>query len=451
MPPRAAKKKKPIYKDILFQVIAGILLGVAMGHFYPSMPGPDGKTVIGLAEQMKPLGDAFINLIKMMIAPIIFCTIVTGVAGMGSMKQVGRVGAKALLYFEVVTTIALIIGLVVVNVYQPGSGMNIDSSTVDVSTVKAKLAETQVKSSAQFFMDIIPHTFVSAFSEGDILQVLLISLLFAAGLSSLGEKGKPVLSLIDTVSHVLFHMIAVISRLAPIGAFGAMAFTVGKYGVGSLRDLGELIVVFYGTCVMFVAVILGSVMQFYCRLNLWQFLKYIKDELVIVLGTASSETVLPRIMEKLTKLGCAKPVVGMVVPTGYSFNLDGTSIYLTMGALFIAYATGTELTLWHQITLLGVLLVTSKGAAGVTGSGFIVLAATLSSMGDVFEPESLTVGLALIFAVDRFMSAGRAITNLIGNGIATIVISKWENALDINQARAILSGKKQPVLETVDQ
>ncbi len=426
----AAKPKKPLYKDLFFQVIVAIILGVVVGYASPD---------IGIA--MKPLGDSFINLIKMMIAPIIFCTIVTGVAGMGDMKQVGRVGGKALLYFEIITTIALIMGLIVVNLLKPGMGMNIDASTIDVSAVQKTISSGHMKTTLEFFMTIIPHTFVSAFAEGEILQVLLIALLFASALSHMGKAGQRMIENINDFSHILFQMINIITKLSPLGAFGAMAYTIGKFGVGSLADLGELLVIFYATCAAFIIFILGGVLRFYCKMSVFSFIRYIREELLIVIGTSSSETVLPRMIEKLTHLGCAKPVVGLVIPTGYSFNLDGTSIYLTMAAIFIAYATNTELTLWHQLTLLGILLLTSKGAAGVTGSGFIILAATLGSM-KIMPDEALTVGLALIFAVDRFMSTGRAITNLIGNGIATIVVAKWENALDEKQAHAVLNGQK---------
>lgn len=429
------RKKKPMYKGLFFQVIVAIILGVLVGYAAPEF-----------AVGMKPLGDAFINLIKMLIAPIIFCTIVTGIAGMGDMKQVGRVGAKAILYFEIVTTLALLIGLVLVNFFKPGSDLNIDVASIDSSAIKAKVAGASIASTSDFFMHMIPHTLVSAFSEGEILQVLLVAILFAWALGALGAKGRGVLNGIESLSHVLFKMVDIVTLAAPVGAFGAMAYTIGKFGVGSLVDLGELIVLFYLTGAFFVFFILGAVMRFYCKLNTWQFLKYIREELLIVLGTSSSETVLPRMMEKLTGLGCSKSVVGMVVPAGYSFNLDGSSIYFTMGAMFIAYATNTPITLMQQLTLLGVLLVTSKGAAGVTGSAFLVLAATLTSM-NLIPPENLTVGLALIFAIDRFMSTGRAIVNLIGNGIATIVVARWEGELDHTQAVSILSGHKEPDLE----
>lgn len=426
--------KKPLYKDLFLQVIVAIILGVALGWLFPSVNGN-----VGVAEKMKPLGDAFINLIKMMIAPIIFCTIVSGVAGMGSMKQVGRVGAKALLCFEVITTLAMVIGLVLVKFFRPGDGLPIDViSKIDVGSIRHKVEAAELHSTVDFFMNIIPSTLVSAFSSGEILQVLLVAILFAAALPSLGERGKQMLSFLEIFSHIMFKMVDFITKLAPLGAFGAMAFTVGKFGLGSLKDLGELVAIFYTTCALFIVLALWPMMRFYCRLSTWQFLSFIREEIFIVLGTSSSESVLPRIMEKLELLGCSKNVVGMVIPTGYSFNLVGSSIYFTMGALFIAYATKTDITLWQELSLLGVLLIASKGAAGVSGSAFIVLAATLSSM-KIMPQHTLDIGLALIFAVDRFMSTGRAITNLIGNGITTLVVAKWENALDYNKAKAALA------------
>lgn len=438
---QSTPKKKPLYKDLFVQVITAIVAGVLFGYLYPQQ-----------ATAMKPLGEAFINLIKMMIAPIIFCTMVTGIAGMGNVKSVGRVGAKAILYFEIITTIALVMGLVLVNFFKPGSNLNIDVASYDTSAIAGKVSSSasQMPSTIDFLMSMIPHTLVGAFAEGQILQVLVISILFAAGLTALGEKGKDVVAIIESFSHVLFKMIDIITKLAPIGAFGAMAYTVGKYGISSLKDLGELILLFYFAGFAFVMLLLAPIMRFYCKLSLWQFIKYIKEELLIVLGTSSSESVLPRMIERLTALGCSKSVVGLVVPAGYSFNLDGSSLYFTMGAIFIAYATHTPLTFGQEMALLGVLLITSKGAAGVTGSAFIVLAATLSSM-NIIPEQNLQVGLALIFAIDRFMSTGRAIINLIGNGIATIVIAKWENALDHKLAHDILSGKKEAdfgVLET---
>ncbi|MGL6047229.1 MAG: dicarboxylate/amino acid:cation symporter, partial [Vogesella sp.] len=407
---------KPFYKTLYFQVIVAIILGVMLGHFMPE-----------LGAKLKPLGDGFIKLVKMMIAPIIFCTIVVGIAGMEDMKKVGRVGGKALLYFEVVTTVALAIGLLVVNFVQPGAGMNVDPATLDTGAIAKYTEKAAGQSTVDFILHIIPQSAVGAFAEGEILQVLLFSVLFGAGLSMMGEQGKPVLGFFEKVSHVLFAMIGFIMKLAPIGAFGAMAFTIGKYGVSSLVQLASLMGTFYLTCVLFVGLVLGSIARFY-GFSVWKLIKYIKEELMIVLGTSSSESALPRLMAKLEQLGCAKPVVGLVVPTGYSFNLDGTSIYLTMAAIFIAQACNIDLTLTQELTILGVLLLTSKGAAGVTGSGFITLAATLAVV-----PEIPVAGLALILGIDRFMSEARAITNLIGNAVATVVVAKWENSLDAGQ------------------
>ena len=409
-------QNKPFYKSLYFQVIVAIVLGVALGHLMPEV-----------GAKMKPLGDGFIKLVKMMIAPIIFCTIVVGIAGMEDMKKVGRVGGKALLYFEVVTTLALIIGLVVVNVLQPGAGMNVDPATLDTGAIAKYTDKAAGQSTVDFLLHIIPHSVVGAFAEGEILQVLLFSVLFGVGLSLMGKQGKPVVEFFEKISHVLFSVIGFIMKLAPIGAFGAMAFTIGKYGVGSLAQLAALMGSFYLTCVLFVGLVLGSI----ARANgfsVWKLIKYIKEELLIVLGTSSSESALPRLMAKLEQLGCAKPVVGLVVPTGYSFNLDGTSIYLTMAAIFIAQACGIDLTLTQELTIIGVLLLTSKGAAGVTGSGFITLAATLATI-----PEIPVAGLALILGIDRFMSEARAITNLIGNAVATVVVAKWEKSLDVAQ------------------
>jgi aerobic C4-dicarboxylate transport protein len=373
---------------------------------------------------------------------------VTGIAGMGNMKQVGRVGAKALLVFEIITTLALVIGWVLVEFYKPGSTLNINVADFDTSTVREKVSHAggAAHSTGEFFMNMIPNTLVSAFSEGEILQVLVVAILFAWALAALGSKGREVVVMIEAFSHVLFKMVDIVTLAAPLGAFGAMAYTVGKFGVGSLKDLGELILLFYATGAVFIFVVLAPVMRYYCHLSTWQFLKYIRQEILIVLGTASSETVLPAMMEKLVGMGCSKPVVGLVIPAGYSFNLVGSSIYFTMGALFITYATHTPITFWQEITLLGVLLVTSKGAAGVTGSAFLVLAATLSSM-NMMPAANLEVGLALIFAIDRFMSTGRAIVNLICNGMTTVMIARWEGELDHKLAKSVLSGKKEPNLE----
>lgn len=426
--------KTSFFKSLHTQVFLAIIVGIALGHFYPS-----------LGESMKPLGDGFIKLIKMIIAPIIFCTIVTGIAGMDDIKKVGRVGAKALLYFEAVTTFALIIGLFLVNWLQPGTGMNIDVTKLDTKAIAAYTTAAKAQSTVDFFMNIIPTSVVDAFAKGDILQVLLFSILFGWALLAMGKRGETVFNLVSDISHSLFIIVDIIMKIAPIGVFGAMAFTIGKYGIASLGPLAKLLGCFYATCAFFVLVVLGCIAK-WANVNILQFLAYIKEELLIVLGTSSSESVLPRMMEKLETLGCSKSIVGLVVPTGYSFNLDGTSIYLTMSAIFVAQATNTELTLMHQLTILAVLLLTSKGASGVTGSGFIVLAATLSAI-----PGIPVAGLAIIFGIDRFMSLGRAITNLIGNGIATIVVSKWENELDLAKLQQTLSlGATQSNQESVN-
>ena len=415
--------KTSIFKSLYFQVLAAITIGILLGHFYPQ-----------LGEQMKPLGDGFVKLIKMIIAPVIFCTVVTGIAGMESMKSVGRTGAVALLYFEIVSTIALIIGLVVVNVVQPGVGMNIDPSTLDASAVAVYTQQASQQGLIPFQMDVIPASVVGAFASGNILQVLLFAVMFGFALHRLGAKGKVIFDVIDSFSKVIFGVINMIMKLAPLGAFGAMAFTIGKYGVGTLIQLGQLIACFYITCVLFVFLVLGSIARA-TGFSIFKFIRYIREELLIVLGTSSSESVLPRMLEKMEKVGCKKSVVGLVIPTGYSFNLDGTSIYLTMAAVFIAQATNSHMDIWHQITLLVVLLLSSKGAAGVTGSGFIVLAATLSAVGHL-----PVAGLALILGIDRFMSEARALTNLIGNGVATIVVAKYCRELDEKKLDAELSG-----------
>ena len=408
-----AAHHKPWYRHLYVQVLCAIALGVLLGVTYP-----------GIAEQMKPLGDAFIKLIKMLIAPIIFCTVVHGIASMSDMKKVGRVGLKALVYFEVMTTVALVIGLIIVNLWQPGAGMNIDPASLDAKAIATYTAKAGEQSTVEFLMHIIPATVVGAFAEGEILQVLLIAILFAFALHWLGEKGKPLLSIIDQAAHVFFGIVGMVMKLAPIGAFGAMAFTIGKYGLSTLVSLGSLMLGFYATCLIFIFVVLGLVARL-CGFSILKFIRYIKEELLIVLGTSSSESVLPRMLAKMENLGCEKSVVGLVIPTGYSFNLDGTCIYLTMAAVFLAQATNTDLSLGQELGLIGILLLTSKGAAGVTGSGFIVLAATLASLGTV-----PVASIALILGVDRFMSEARALTNLIGNGVATVVVSKWENALD---------------------
>ena len=401
------------YQHLYVQVLTAIALGVLLGHFYPS-----------LGEAMKPLGDAFIKLIKMVIAPIIFFTVVHGIASMRDMRKVGRVGLKALIYFEIVTSLALVIGLIVVNVWKPGVGMNVDPSTIDTKSIATFTAKAKEQSTIQFLMDIIPSTVVGAFAAGEILQVLFFAILFAFGLQMLGERGEPVLRLIDLTSHVFFRIVGIIMKFAPIGAFGAMAFTIGKYGVSTLLSLGNFMLSFYTTCLLFIFLVLGGIAAM-SGFSILKFIRYIKEELLIVLGTSSSESVLPRMIAKMENLGCDKSVVGLVIPTGYSFNLDGTCIYLTMAAIFLAQATNTELTLWQQLGIIGILLLTSKGAAGVTGSGFIVLAATLASVGTI-----PVAAIALILGIDRFMSEARALTNLIGNGLATVVVARWENALD---------------------
>ncbi|MCI8209394.1 C4-dicarboxylate transporter [Pseudomonas sp. S25] len=414
--------RQPLYKSLYFQVIVAIVIGILIGHFYPDT----GKA-------LKPLGDGFIKLIKMVIAPIIFCTVVSGIAGMQNMKSVGKTGGYALLYFEIVSTIALLIGLVVVNVVQPGAGMNIDVSTLDASKIAAYVTASKDQSVVGFILNVIPNTIVGAFANGDILQVLMFSVIFGFALHRLGAYGKPVLDFIDRFAHVMFNIINMIMKLAPIGAFGAMAFTIGAYGVSSLVQLGQLMICFYITCVAFVLIVLGGI----CRAHGFSVLKlirYIREELLIVLGTSSSESALPRMLIKMERLGAQKSVVGLVIPTGYSFNLDGTSIYLTMAAVFIAQATNTHMDITHQITLLLVLLLSSKGAAGVTGSGFIVLAATLSAVGHL-----PVAGLALILGIDRFMSEARALTNLVGNAVATVVVAKWVGELDTDKLQTELA------------
>src|SRR6266566_3433938 len=374
MPSQAAAvpaQKRKVYRHLYFQVLCAIAIGVLLGYFYPS-----------LGARLKPLGDMFIQAIKMVIAPIIFCTVVHGIASMEDMKKVGRVGLKAIVYFEIVTTLALIVGLIVANLWQPGVGMNVDPATIDAKSIQQYAAKAHEQSAIEYVTHIIPSAVVGAFAEGEILQVLFFSLLFAFALSFLGERGKPLLRIIDLVSHTFFGIVAIIMRAAPIGAFGAMAFTIGRYGVGSLASLGHLMAGVYATCLIFIFIVLGGIARL-CGFSILKFIRYIKEELLIVLGTSSSESVLPRMIAKLENLGCQQSVVGLVIPTGYSFNLDGTCIYLTMAALFLAQATNTELTLAHQLGIMGVLLLTSKGAAGVTGSGFIVLAATLSSIGTI--------------------------------------------------------------------
>lgn len=432
---------KPIYKSLYVQVLVAIIIGVILGYFYPD-----------LGAKMKPLGDGFIKLIKMLIAPIIFCTVVIGIAGMEDMKKVGKTGGLALLYFEIVSTIALIVGLVLVNVLKPGAGMHVDPRSLDIKAIASYTAPGKMESPTEFLLNIIPNSVVDAFAKGDILQVLLFSVLFGFALHKFGGRGTLVFDFVEKLSHVLFSIVGVVMRLAPIGAFGAMAFTIGKYGLGTLLSLGKLMGTFYLTCLIFIFGVLGIIARLH-GFSIWKFIKYIKEELFIVLGTSSSESVLPRMLAKMENLGVKKTVVGLVIPTGYSFNLDGTSIYLTMASVFIAQATDTSLSIGQQITLLAVLLLTSKGAAGVTGSGFIVLAATLSSVSGL-----PVAGLALILGIDRFMSEARALTNLIGNGVATIVVGKWTKELDEERMQRTLSAETmeeaeepETVLDTVEE
>ena len=409
------------WRHLYVQVLAAILLGGLLGVWNPT-----------LAVQFKPLGDAFIKLIKLLIAPIIFATVVGGIAGMSDTRRLGRVGLRALLYFEAVTTVALVIGLGVVNWLAPGAGVNADVASLDIKAV-AGYAETAKKLSwVDSLLGIIPNTFVGAFADGEPLQVLLLSLLFGVSLSRLGEHGRPVVMLLNEVARVVFGIVSMVTRLAPLAAFGAMAFTLGRYGVGALVSLGKLMTCVYATCVLFVGLVLGLIARL-SGFSLWRLLGQIREELLIVLGTSSSESVLPRLMQRMQDLGCPRSIVGVVVPAGYSFNLDGTCIYLTMASVFIAQATNTPLSWSQQVGLLTVLLVTSKGAAGVTGSGFVTLAATLGTVGHI-----PVAGIALLLGVDRFMSEARALTNLVGNSVAALVITRWEGELDETKAAPIL-------------
>ena len=408
-----------LYLRVLLAIVAGGLIG----YISPNK-----------AVALKPLGDGFIALVKMLIGPIIFCTVTLGITGAGDMKKVGRVGGKALLYFELVSTLALLIGLVVMNVLQPGAGFNADPRTLDVKSVAEYATKAREQSTAGFLLHIIPATFTDAFTgSGDLLQVLLVAVLFGYGMMRLGEAAEGVRRFIEQCSRVFFAMMNSLTKLAPVGAGGAMAFTIGRYGLGALKPLAVLMASFYLTCILFVFVVLGTIASF-AGFSIIRFILYIKDELLTVLGTSSSETAMVPLMEKLERLGCSKSVVGLVVPSGYSFNLDGTNIYLTMAALFVAQALGIHLSLYQQLTLLGVAMLTSKGASGVTGAGFITLAATLAVV-----PSIPVAGLALILGIDRFMSEARSLTNFIGNGVATIIVSRWENELDYNTLRKELS------------
>jgi aerobic C4-dicarboxylate transport protein len=413
--------KKPFYKVLYLQVLFAIIVGVLLGIFDPD-----------LATAMKPLGDGFVKLIKMIIAPVIFCTVVAGIAGMQDIKKVGRVGGKALIYFEIVSTFALAIGLIVANLIKPGAGFNVNAATIDTASIAQYTSKTKSLSTVDFLMNIIPNTFVDAFAKGEILQVLFVAILFGFALSLMGERGRPITRGIEALSHAIFGVVNIIMKAAPIGAFGAMAFTIGKYGVKALIPLASLVGSFYLTSALFIVIVLGFIARM-TGFSIFRYLNYIKEELLIVLGTSSSESALPALMRKLEKLGCPKSVVGLVVPTGYSFNLDGTNIYMTMAALFVAQATNTELTLTQQLTVLLVAMLTSKGASGITGAGFITLAATLAAV-----PTIPVAGMVLILGIDKFMSECRALTNIIGNGVAAIVVSKWEGELDKDRMRAEL-------------
>jgi len=413
-----AQRFKKLASTLYIQVIVGLTAGVLLGHFYPT-----------IGVELKPLGDLFIKLIKMLLAPIIFASVVVGIARMGSVKETGRVGAKAMIYFEICSTLALVFGLVVVNLLKPGAGMNIDASTIDTASIKTYTAAAEHHTATEFLMNIVPNSVVGAFAQGDMLQIILFSLLFSFALNRLGKRVAPLVDGLDMFLHGMFGVVRIVMHLAPIGAFGGIAFTIAKYGIGTLNSFAELMIAVYLTCFLFVVIVLGAVMR-YCGVPLWGFLKYIKDELLIVMGTASTEAVLPQMLMKMEAMGCQKKVVGLVLPTGYTFNADGTAIYLTMAAIFIAQATNVDMTLWDQLVILSVMLLTSKGSAGVAGAGFVALAASLASMHKI--PLS---GLVLLVGIDRFLNEARAITNLIGNGVATIAVSKWEGALDLEQMK----------------
>jgi len=406
-------KKKPFYTGLSFQVLVGIALAIAFGFFSPAR-----------AVAMKPLGDGFIRLITMVIALVIFCTVVSGIASMQDLKKVGRVGGKALLYFEVVSTLALLLGLIVGNVVRPGGAFNINAATLDAKAVAEYAGQAKAQTIPDFLLHIIPNTVVDAFAKGDILQVVLVSILFGVALSAMGDRCKPLITFIDSLTHAVFGVVNILMRLAPIGAFGAMAFTIGKYGIASLGPLLKLILTFYATSIFFVLVILG-IIAWAAGFNIIKFLIYIKEEILLVLAVSSSEPALPTLMEKLEKLGCSKALVGLVVPTGYTFNTDGSSMYMTLAALFIAQATNTPLTLMQQLTIFVVAVLTSKGASGVQGAAFIALVATLTVI-----PTIPVAGMALILGIDRFMSMCRASVNMLGNGVATIVVARWEKELD---------------------
>ena len=429
----AAPERLPFYRQLYFQVVLAIVLGVLLGHFEPQY-----------GAQFKPLGDAFIKLVKMVIAPVIFLTIVTGIAGMTHLRTVGRVFGKAMAYFLCFSTLALIVGMVVANVLQPGAGMHIRVADLDTKAVDSFVAKSHDLSLVGFAMDIIPKTLVSPFVGDNILQVLFVAVLFGVALAMAGDAGKPALNFFEALTKPVFKLVNIVMKAAPIGAFGAMAFTIGKFGLGSLVNLAELVATFYLTSLVFVLIILGAVARL-CGFSVVKLMRYLKAELLLVLGTSSSESALPSLMEKMEKAGCSKSVVGLVVPTGYSFNLDGTNIYMTLAALFIAQATDIDLSLGQQLALLMVAMLSYKGAAGVTGAGFITLAATLAVV-----PEVPVAGMALILGVDRFMSECRSLTNFVGNAVATVVVSRWENGLDYQRLHAALDGEAAaPMKETL--
>lgn len=424
LPELPPQRKKPKFHQILYvQVVFAIVVGILIGHFYPQF-----------GESLKPLGDAFIKLVKMIIAPVIFITVVTGIASMTNMKTVGRVAGKAMIYFLTFSTLALVIGLVVANVLKPGAGMNINPATLDNSKISGYVTKAHDSSIVGFLMDIIPDTVVSPLVNGNILQVLFVAIIFGISLATIGDRGRPITEFLQSLSAPVFKMVAILMKFAPIGAFGAMAFTIGKYGIASVGSLMYLILCFYITSLLFVLLVLGAVAK-YNGFSILKLIKYIKDELWLVLGTSSSEAALPTLMRKMEKAGCEKSVVGLVIPMGYSFNLDGTNIYMTMASIFIAQACGIDLSLQEEILLLLVAMISSKGAAGVTGAGFITLAATLSVV-----PTVPVAGMALILGIDRFMSECRALTNLVGNACATMVVARWEGKLDQEQMHGVLDG-----------
>jgi aerobic C4-dicarboxylate transport protein len=414
---RVRKSLSKLYVQVLIGIVAGILLG----HFYPD-----------IGSQLKPLGDLFIKLIRMLLAPIIFASVVVGIARMNNLHEAGHVGVKAVLYFEVASSIALIVGMVVVNVFKPGSGMNIDPAHIDGSAISAYTTAAKQHGTLDFLMSIVPNSIVGAFANGEMLPIIFFSLLLAISLAKLGPRTAPFVDMLDMFLQGMFGVVRIVMYVAPIGAFGGMAFTIAKYGIGTLASFGQLMLCLYLTSIFFVVVVLGFIMKM-CGLSLFKYLRYIKDEILITLGTASTEAVLPQMLIKMERMGCSRPVVGMVLPTGYTFNADGTAIYLTMAALFIAQAMNVNLTIWDQLLVLGVLLLTSKGSAGVAGAGFVALAATLASMHKI--PVE---GLVLLLGVDRFLNEARAVTNLIGNGVATVVVARWEGQLDMETARAVL-------------